>query len=391
MYGVIGAGLAGLSAALTLQDAGAEVVLIDSADRPGGRIASDAIDGFILDRGFQLINLNYPEIKRLAIADELEFKEAPRSLRVSFDSDFVTLGDPRSSFLSIFSSVSGSLISKAALLKYLASKPKSLESVEAHLLRSGCGDLYKKVLKPFLQGVFLADPSRVSAVVGREIIGSFISGRSGVPAQGVGALPIALAKRVSNLKLNTRVEEIRGKTILTNNGEFEVEKIILATDLTTAGQLLGANQVNPLLSATTWYHATETPPTETAQLVVDSQSRGPVVNSIVISNLADGYAPAGQSLISSTTISHASESEVRRHLALMWGQSTGEWHLLAKYEINSALPLFAPGAELVKSSRVGENLYCAGDYLSAPSQNGALLSGRFAAEELLLDEGFQRS
>jgi hypothetical protein len=391
MYAVIGSGLAGLSAALTLQGAGQEVVVIDSADRAGGRIASDSIDGFILDRGFQLINLNYPEIKRLAIAVELDFKEAPRSLRVSFDSDFVNLGDPRTSFLSIFSSASGSLFSKVALLKYLASKPHSSESVEAHLIRSGCGDLYRKVLKPFLQGVFLAEPSRVSAVIGREIIGSFISGRSGVPAQGVAQLPIALAKRVKNLNLNTRVEEIRGQVILTNNGEFEAKKIILATDLTTAGQLLGADQVKPLVSATTWYHATENPPTKTAQLVIDSQARGPVVNSIVISNLAINYAPAGQSLISSTTISHASESEVRRHLALVWGRSTGDWRFLAKYEIHSALPLFAPGSEQIEKFRINENIYCAGDYLIAPSQDGALLSGRLAAEELLLDEGFQRS
>ena len=60
MYVVIGAGLAGLSAALTLQEAGAEVTVLESSDRVGGRVASDLIDGFILDRGFQLINLNYP-------------------------------------------------------------------------------------------------------------------------------------------------------------------------------------------------------------------------------------------------------------------------------------------------------------------------------------------
>jgi phytoene dehydrogenase-like protein len=391
MYVVIGAGLAGLSAALTLQDAGADVVVIDSADRPGGRIASDLIDGFILDRGFQLVNLNYPEIKRWAIAEELDFKVAPRSLRVSFGSEFVTLGDPRSSFLSAFSSASGSLPSKVAFLKYLISRPDSAESLEDHLLRSGCSDLYRKVLKPFLQGVFLADPSRVSAVVGREIIGTFISGRSGVPADGVASLPLALAKRVKNLKLNTRVEEIRGKFVATSDGDFAAKKIIVATDLTTAGQLLGADQVKPLLSATTWYHATEDSPTDTAQLVIDSQNRGPVVNSIVISNLAEHYAPVGQSLVSSTTIYHASESEVRRHLALVWGRSTGEWRFLAKYEIHSALPLFVPGEERIKSYKYNENIYCAGDYLNAPSQNGALLSGRLAAEELLLDEGFQRS
>jgi hypothetical protein len=111
----------------------------------------------------------------------------------------------------------------------------------------------------------------------------------------------------------------------------------------------------------------------------------------VISNLSAKYAPIGQSLISSTTISHASESEVRRHLALMWGTSTGEWRFLAKYEIHSALPLFAPGVARAESLRVSENVYRAGDYLTSPSQNGALLAGRLAAEELMFDEGFKRS
>ena len=386
MYVVIGAGLAGLSAALTLQDAGAEVTVLDSSDRPGGRVASDLIDGFILDRGFQLLNLNYPEVKRWGINQELDFRQAPRSVRVSFDSDYVSLGDPRSDFFPVFSTKTGSLPSKLSFIKYLLSKPLQTESMEAHLLRCGTADLYQKVLKPFLQGVFLADPARVSAVVGREIIGSFISGRSGIPADGVGALPLVLAKRVKNLHLNTRVEAIRDKTVITNNGEFQTKKIILATDLTTAGQLLGSDQVNPLLSSITWYHATDKAPTETAQLVLDSQHRGPAVNSIVISNLSSKYAPKGQSLISSTTISHASESEVRRHLALMWGTNTGDWRFLAKYEIHSALPLFAPGADRANSLRVSENVYRAGDYLTAPSQNGALLSGRLAAEELMLDE-----
>ena len=387
MYVVIGAGLAGLSAALTLQDAGAEVTLLDSSDRAGGRVASDLIDGFILDRGFQLLNLNYPEVKRWGIESELDFKLAPRSVRISFDADYVNLGDPRSHFFSAFSSKSGSLASKLAFLKYLASKPLQHENLEAHLMRCGTRDLYQKVLKPFLQGVFLADPARVSAVVGREIIGSFIFGRSGIPADGVSALPDALAKRVKNMQLNTRVEEIRDNTVITNNGKLDSKKIILATDLTTAGQLLGSDQVTPLLSSITWYHATDNAPTNNAQLVLDSQHRGPVINSLVISNLSADYAPQGQSLISSTTISHASESEVRRHLALLWGTSTGDWRFLAKYEIHSALPLFSPGFERAKSMRVNENVYRTGDYLTAPSQNGALLAGRLAAEELMFDEG----
>jgi len=387
MYVVIGAGLAGLSAALTLQEAGHAVTVIDGADRAGGRIATDVIDGFILDRGFQLINLNYPEVKRLGLATELDFRIAPRTVGVCIGNKRVVIGDPRQAPLSAFSSKTGTLREKISFLKYLATKPAADEDVQTHLLRCGTGGLYDKVLRPFLQGVFLTDPSQVSAVVGRELIGSFISGKSGIPADGVGAFSQALAKKIIDLRLNTQVEEIRGNRILTNQGEITATKIILATDLTTAAQLLNADQVTPLIRSTTWYHVAADTPSKSAELILDADHRGPVVNSLVISNLSRNYAPAGQNLISSTTITHASESEVRRHLALMWGSSTGNWRLIAKYEINSSLPLFAPGKASAKSSKYNDAIYLAGDYLSAPSQNGALASGRLAAQELMLDEG----
>ncbi len=387
MYVVIGAGLAGLSAGLTLHEAGLAVTVIDGADRAGGRIATDVIDGFVLDRGFQLINLNYPEIKRLCLATELDFKIAPRTVGICIGNKRFVIGDPRQAPLSALSSKTGPLREKISFLKYLVTKPAADEDVQTHLLRCGTGGFYEKVLKPFLQGVFLTDPSQVSAVVGREIIGSFISGKSGIPANGVGAFSQTLAKKIIDLRLNTQVEEIRGNRILTNHGEITATKIILATDLTTAAQLLDADQVSPLISATTWYHVAADSPSDSAELILDADHRGPVVNSLVISNLSKKYAPAGQHLISSTTITHASESEVRRHLALMWGSSTENWRLIAKYEINSALQLFAPGKTNAERSKFNDVIYCAGDYLSAPSQNGALKSGRLAAQELMLDEG----
>jgi phytoene dehydrogenase-like protein len=387
MYVVIGAGLAGLSATLTLQDAGIDVTLIEGADRAGGRVATDVIDGFILDRGFQLINLNYPQIKRLGISAELDFKVAPRTVGVSIGDKRYEIGDPRQAPFSVFSSKTGTLKEKVSFLRYLATKPKFDEDVKTHLLRCGTGSLYHAVLQPFLQGVFLTDPSQVSAVVGRELVGSFITGKSGIPAHGVGAFAQTLARRIIDLRLNTQVDEIRGNRILTSQGELVATKIIMATDATTAAQLLDADQVSPLIRSTTWYHVSADSPSDSAELILDAEHRGPVVNSLVISNLSKNYAPAGQNLISSTTITNASESEVRRHLALMWGSSTENWRLIAKYEINSALPLFAPGKTIAKSSKFNDVVYLAGDYLCAPSQNGALLSGRLAAQELMLDEG----
>lgn len=386
MYLVVGAGLAGMSAAITLQKEGAEVAVLEASDRVGGRVASDVIDGFILDRGFQLINANYSEIKRGNYLDGIAFQVAPRTVGVSSADGITRLGDPRSAIFSIFSSKTGSIFAKANFLRYLTSTPIENESVEEHLIRTGTSDLYQKVLKPFLQGVFLAEPSQVSAVIGREVIASFINGRSGIPSSGVGEFASRMADQIKDLRFNTQVEELDSKGVVTNQGRISAAGVILATDLTTAGQLLGAQEIGRLARSTTWYHSTPLSPTDNAELIVDSQARGPVVNSIVISNLSRTYAPSGQHLISSTTIKHSSESEVRRHLTQMWGVTTEEWRFLAKYEINSALPLFEPGYKKRKAVKIEKNVYCAGDYLESPSQNGALLSGRKVAEQLLIDQ-----
>jgi hypothetical protein len=371
---VIGAGLAGLSAALTLQGAGRLVRVIEASDRVGGRVASDVIDGFTLDRGFQLINSQYPELKRLKVMEEVDFIAAPRAVEISLGEDRIVLGDPRSHPLSAFSSETGSLTSKVNFLRYLYSHSNVSISVEDELQK--LGDLYKKVLCPFLTGVFLTSPANVNAVIGKEIIRSFISGKPGIPTRGVGALPEALAKRLSNIELGRNINSLNELT----------GPVIVATDVTTAAQLLDMTSVPKLAASTTWYHEIPTQLTSSKCLVIDGQKRGPVVNSIAISNLAPSYAPAGKTLLSSTTVEFASESEVRRHLALLWGADSSDWSLIAKYEIPKSLPIFAPGAQGVTSAKISNNIYVAGDYRSTPSQNGALLSGRLAAEELLFDE-----
>ena len=371
---VIGAGLAGISAALTLQDAGCSVRVIESSDRVGGRVATDVIDGFTLDRGFQLINSQYPELKRLKVMDEVDFIAAPRAVEVSLGQDRVVLGDPRTHPLSALSSKTGSLSSKVNFLRYLYSYSNSALSVEDEL--QNLGDLYQRVLRPFLTGVFLTSPAHVNAVNGKEIIRSFISGKPGIPAQGVGALAAALAKRITNIELGRNINSLNELA----------GPVIVATDVTTAAQLLDMTSVPKLAASTTWYHEVPKELTSSKCLIIDGQKRGPVVNSIAISNLAPTYAPAGKALLSSTTVDFASESEVRRHLALIWGTQSSEWSLIAKYEIPKSLPIFAPGAQGVTSAKVATNIYVAGDYRSAPSQNGALLSGRLAAEELLFDE-----
>ena len=381
---VIGAGLAGLSAAITLQNEGISVTVLESSDRPGGRVTSDLIDGFICDRGFQLLNINYPEIKRLGIAKEIDFVSASSVIEVARDGRRIRIGDPRVAFFSIFSPETGSLFEKIRLVKYLIKRTR-VASIGEELKVNGIGKVYERVLRPFLTGVILADPLLVNAEYGRTAIGHFVTGNSGLPAQGIKVFSEALAARVDSIEYGVQVNSIKNSAVKTSKGKYEADAIIVATDATTAAQLLDLTVVPQLVGCTTWYHSTNESPTQSKSLIIDSQNRGPLVNTIVISNMLASYAPVGKSLISSTSILPATESEVRRHLSILYGTDTRKWKLVAKYEIPSALPLAGLQNQMASSSHVEDSIYIAGDYRSAPSQNGALLSGRLAALSVLVD------
>ena len=379
---IVGAGLAGLSTAIHLEAAGVEVTIIESSDRAGGRVASDVIDGFICDRGFQLINAQYPALQELNVIRELDFIEAPREIEVSLGDRRHVIGDPRQVPWTALNKATGTIPEKMVLLRFIAGRPKPGQSIGQALRNTGT--CYERVLRPFLQGVFLTDPDNVDALYGHSIIKSFVSGRPGVPRSGVGELSKALAKRVSNIVYETRVDGIEQGSVHTNNGTYTANKILIATDATTATQLLGLTEVPRIAGCITWYHADAVNPSGSGRLVVDGQRRGPIINSVVMSDISSSYAPANQHLISTTTDLNVTESDVRRHLAILWGVDTYAWQFIAKYEIPAALPIHNVGRALSQSMKISDHHFVAGDHRTVPSQQGALFSGRLAAQ-LILD------
>ena len=138
---IVGAGLAGLNAALTLQNAGINVLVIDGSDRVGGRVATDEVDGFKLDRGFQLINAKYSELERLDLLSKLDFVYAPRTVQVAMDGKLVAIGDPRENLFSALDASTGSIVEKLKLIKYLTQSSKSGISVASEL--TGLGKTYE--------------------------------------------------------------------------------------------------------------------------------------------------------------------------------------------------------------------------------------------------------
>lgn len=380
---VIGAGLAGMNAAIQLQNAGREVVVLEAADRAGGRVQSDLIDGFTCDRGFQLINAKYPELAALDILSELDFRFTDRALNIAIEDRSHRLGDPRQYPFSAFDSATGSIFEKFALIKALARKPKPELSIEEYLVASGLGRTFERVLQPFLRGVYLTDLTKIAAPAGLEIIKTFVSGKPGLPSRGVGALSVVMARRVSDLRLGVTVNSIKSGVVTTSVGEIPASEIIVATDSTTAAQLLELGSVPKLAGCTTWYHSAPIAPVTHGQLIVDGQNRGAVINTLVISNFIAEYAPVGKNLISTTTDTGITESEVRRHLATLYACDNRDWELIAKYEIPAALPIGAKGMTQPIQSFVREGIYLAGDGQVSPSQNGALKSGRLAAMAVL--------
>jgi hypothetical protein len=372
-YVVIGGGLAGISAAITLQEAGESVELFEASDDLGGRVRSDYIDGYILDRGFQLINSGYSEIKRLGVISEIDFCKSDRTIDVITPFGISSIGDPRLHPLMAMRSPLGSLVEKIAVLKFVVDKPNSAISLRDALLASGTGDLYENVLKPFLRGVFLTDLENVDSSYGREIIKSFVAGDSGLPRAGAGALTSALGARVENVILNESIASLE---------QFAGKKVILATDAHTTAKLANISIETGFTDSHTWYHALTSGIVSSKRLRVTSTAN-PIVNSIALSNVVSQYAPEGKTLISSTSITSITDAEALNEISKFWGVAPSEFELVKRYDIRNALPVFKPGSNGVKSSRLNDQLFIAGDYMTAGSQNGALLSGRLAAMESL--------
>ena len=379
---IVGAGLAGLNAAINLESKGADVTVIESSDRAGGRVASDVIDGYICDRGFQLINAKYPALEELNVIGELDFVAAPRVIEVCLRDGRHPIGDPRQVPWTVLDKATGTIPEKLSLLRVIMGQAKAGQSI-GQTLRSA-GSCYERTLRPFLHGVFLTEPDNVDAIYAQSIIRSFVNGKPGVPRHGVGELPKALVKRINGIVYNTRVDRIDKTSVLTNNGTFTANKILIATDATTATQLLGLTEVPRMAGCITWYHAVSNNPSGNGRLVVDGLNRGPIINTVVMSDISTSYAPVGQHLISTTTDVNVTESDVRRHLAIVWGTSTHDWQFIAKYEISSALPIHNVGRALSQSMKINDHHFVAGDHRTVPSQQGALFSGRVAAQ-LMLD------
>jgi hypothetical protein len=160
--------------------------------------------------------------------------------------------------------------------------------------------------------------------------------------------------------------------------------VVVATDPRAAGALLPGLDAPEMRTLTTYHHAATDPPADAALLHLDGTG-GPIANTVV---MPESAAPAGRALVSSTVVGQAiPEPEIRRELSRIYGAATDGWELLRVDEVRDALPAFPAGRPLRSSVELGEGLFVAGDHRDTPSQQGALVSGRRAAEAVLAHLG----
>lgn len=370
---VIGAGLSGLTTSRELERAGRSVLLIESSDDVGGRVRSDLIDDYICDRGFQVINPKYPQVAKSGVLKDLDFKKISGSIRL-FDQD-IKIGYA----LGSFSNKSGPLSEKLRFLKFVFDR-KVLNSRNFGFYTKSFPNFYHLVLNPFLSGVFLTDPREIAADVAQQILRSFIKSLPGIPAGGVGEFSKALAKPVRNLQLNEKVLRIIGNKVISDLGEYSARYIVLAAGPVSSVKLFNNQEQIKMLSSTTYYFSTNDLLSDSQDLVISKSSR--LVNSIVISQVSDKYAPKGKFLISATTLANLNENDFRSELSKIWRSNANIWELVARYEIKNSLPLHTPGRKRYPNLQLTDSIFSVGDHLSIPSQQGAMESGALAAAKI---------
>lgn len=398
---IVGGGLAGLAAARRLHRAGVPWRLLEAGGRLGGRIATDEVDGYLLDRGFQVLNTAYPRLGALLDVNSLRLGYFTSGVLVRKGDRLVRLVNPLREPVAApgaaFAGV-GTLLDRlrfAGLAAGCATLPAGRlldapeTTTEVALRRAGLSDAFiEELIRPFLSGVLIDRELETSSRVFAMVLRSFARGRNGLPAEGMAALPRAVAAPLPAdlIDLDTPVAEVAPRRVRTQAGDIRCRAVVVAVDPPAAAALLPTLKSVRMHSYTTYYHSTDQPPVDEPILLLDGDRRELITNTVVASRAAPTYAPAGRHLVATSVVGPTSPPEpaVRLELDRLYGRSTADWTHLTTVTVPQALPAAPPPqGRLRKPVALGDGLFVAGDHRDSPSIQGALTSGWRAAGAVL--------
>lgn len=405
---IIGAGISGLSAALHLHRKGFAIKIIEASDRIGGRIKTDVIAGFRLDRGFQVLLTAYPEAKKLLDYDALQLKTFLPGATVLYDGGQFEIADPfrrPSALLATAFAPVGSLKDKFNTF-ILKNKliGKSIEGIFLQEQKSSLAQLkdygfstkmINRFFKPFFSGIFLENNLSTSNRMFDFVMKMFSEGDAAVPELGMEEIPKQLASQLPEgcFVFNTKVIDIKDNIIYTNSGtEIHADIVIIATEATALISKYRNTVETKHHSVTNVYFQANKAPSDKAVVILNALEKEKIVTNLtVMTNVSKAYAPAGKVLISVSCngiLDYTDQELVQKIKSEMqpwFGSQVEDWAHLKTYKVNYALPNLTVLKDdlTIDDMKINDNLYCCGDHLLNGSINAAMKSGRLVANLII--------
>ena len=404
---IVGAGLSGLSAAIELEKFNLKLLIVDQEDRAGGRIKTDHVNGYQLDRGFQVYLDEYPNAKAHLDYNDLNL-QAYEPGAICFDKFnkyrvYDSSRNKASLPKMIFSPV-GSLMDKVRLGN-LNARLKAVgvdeiferpEHTTIDYLRQSrySSKIINRFFKPFFSGIFLENQLTTSSRMFEFVFKMLAEGNATLPEGGMEAIPQQLKSKLQHteFRFHTKVSQVMQNAVTTSEGDtISCKGVIIAGD--TNGLIPGHESSMTWRQTATYYFSADDSPIDKALIALNSNEDSNINLFTVPSAVSPAYAPKGKHLIgvSLKEIPHESTEEVtsdiKNELSMAFGNSVLQWEFLKNYHIHKALPAPADMKNEIPftETRLKPGVYLAGDYLLNGSINGAIRSGELAAQAAIFD------
>ncbi len=407
---VVGAGLAGMAAAREVAESGRDVVVLEASDGVGGRVRTDEVDGFLLDRGFQVLLTDYPELKTQVDLHALDLRRFEPGAVVynaeRFAPDrFRVVGDPLRRPKTLYDTALapiGSVADKARILaqrfRLQRADPRDLlrgddRSTRQALVNEGFSDtIIEQFFEPLVGGIQLDPSLSTSRRMFDVIFRCLIQGDVAVPAQGMGRLADQMADYLPDgtIYLNCPVASVQpGSVTLADGRSVAAERVVVATEGPAASELLDLPLVESNPATCVWYAADASPlpsPLDKPYVILCRRADGPALNVVPMSVIAPAYAPAGQTLIAAACpgiFEPDAEEATRDQLRDMFGPLADKLRHLRTDAIAHGQPRQHPPFSPKRRVSLGDGLFVCGDHRDTSSLQGAMFSGRRTGEAVV--------